>query len=64
MSRNGSPRKTGLGSLETQLGGEHAAGHRPALLSVPAAPGYVYRVTWLKQQRFWPKQDDTFTDAY
>ena len=31
MSRSGSPRKKGFGSLETQLACEPAAGHRPAL---------------------------------
>jgi len=31
VSRSSSPRKTGLGSPETRLAGEHAADHRPAL---------------------------------
>src|SRR5438128_9097379 len=41
VSRSSLASKTGLGSPQTQLAGEHAAGHRPALLSVPAAPDCV-----------------------
>ncbi len=42
LSRSSTAGTTGIGSPDTLLAGEPAAGHRPALLSVPAAPGYEF----------------------
>src|SRR5438094_10649825 len=54
VSRSAPANKTGLGLPKTLLAAEHGAGHRPALLSVPAAQGYDRRALptdcWPPQQ--------------